>query len=47
MDQRHILAYAILAALIVGGIALVLILRAAKRRARRDNNRPIRILPKR
>lgn len=47
MDQRHIVAYALVAALLLGAVALLLRLRAARRRTRRDNNRPIRILPKR
>lgn len=43
MNDRQLIAYAILAALLAAGIAIVLLLRRATRRERREAGRPIQL----
>jgi hypothetical protein len=46
MDQRHAIAYALIALLVAGAALLVRRRRIGRRRARRDSNRPIDIMRK-
>jgi cytochrome c oxidase assembly factor CtaG len=46
MNDRQLIAYAMVAALIVAGVVIVLLLRRASRRERREAGRPIQLTRK-